>query len=109
MRLSEKYSNFTDVFDKDEADKLPKHSQHNLAIEIEKGKQLSFGSVYDKFLIKLGVLCDYVNVMLAKGFIWPSKSPSRAPVFFVPKKDRGLRLRWATTLLNYPSINGQRQ
>ena len=30
--------------------------------------------------------------MLVKGFIWPLKSPSGASVFFVPKKNRGLRL-----------------
>ena len=92
VRLLEKYSDFANVFDKDKADRQLKHSQHNLVIEIEKGKLPLFGPVYDKSLIKLGVFCDYVNIMLAKRFIWPSKSLSRAPVLFVPKKDKRLCL-----------------
>ena len=73
MRLPEKYSDFADVFDKDKADRLLKHSQHNLAIEIEEEKQSPFGLVYDKFLTKLRMFHDYVNIILAKGFIWPLK------------------------------------
>ena len=92
VRLLKKYFNFADVFDKNKADRLPKHSQHNLAIEIEEKKQALLGLVYDKSLIKLGVFCDYVNVMLVKKFIWPSKSPSRAPVLFVSKKNGRLHL-----------------
>ena len=45
--LSEKYSDFLDVFDKVRADKLPRHSEHNLAIEMEEGKQPPFGPTYD--------------------------------------------------------------
>lgn len=92
MRLPEKYFNFANVFDKNKTDRLPKHSQYNLAIKIKEEKQPSFGPVYDKSLIELGVLCDYINVMLAKKFIWPLKSPSETPVFFVPKKNGGLCL-----------------
>ena len=36
--LLEKYSNFSDIFDKVRADKLPCHSEHDLAIETEKVK-----------------------------------------------------------------------
>lgn len=36
--LSEKYSDFSDVFDKVDADKLLHHSEHDLAIGTEKGK-----------------------------------------------------------------------
>lgn len=92
MRLPEKYSDFANVFDKNKADRLPKHSQYNLAIKIKEEKQPSFRSVYDKSLTELRVLRDYINVMLAKKFIWPSKSPSEALAFFVPKKNRGLCL-----------------
>ena len=40
VKLLEKYSDFADVFDKDKTNRLPEHFQHNLAIEIEKKKQL---------------------------------------------------------------------
>ena len=92
MRLLEKYSNFADVFDKDNANRLPEYSQYNLAIEIEKRKQPFFGPVYDKSLTKLEVFCDYVNIILAKRFIQLLKFLSGASVFFVPKKDEKLRL-----------------
>ena len=36
--LLEKYSNFSDVFNKVHADKLPCYSKHGLAIETEEGK-----------------------------------------------------------------------
>ena len=38
------------------------------------------------------MLCEYINEILAKGFITPSKSPSGAFVFFTNKKNGGLRL-----------------
>ena len=90
--LPEKYSDFSDVFDKARADVLPQHSQHDLAIELEADKQPPFGPIYDLSRPELDVLCEYVNEMLAKGFITPSKSLSGAPVLFTNKKDGGLRL-----------------
>ena len=41
---------------------------------------------------KLEVLREYINEMLARGFIVPPKSPSGAPVLFTKKSDGGLRL-----------------
>src|ERR1700719_405650 len=42
--------------------------------------------------VELKMLKDYLDNMLEKGFIRPSKSPAGAPVLFVKKKDGGLRL-----------------
>lgn len=36
--LPEKYSNFSNIFDKVRVDKLPCYSEYDLAIKIEKGK-----------------------------------------------------------------------
>ena len=36
--LPKKYSDFSDVFDKVCADKLPRHSKHDLAIKMEESK-----------------------------------------------------------------------
>ena len=88
----EEYSNFADVFSKTNADILPEHSMHDLAIETEKGKIPSFGPVYNHLAIELQTLRDYINERLAKDFIIPSKSPSGAPMLFTKKKDGGLRL-----------------
>ena len=35
---------------------------------------------------------EFVKKQLRKGYIWPSKSPQMAPVFFVGKKDRKKRI-----------------
>ena len=38
------------------------------------------------------ILREYLKNALAKGWIRPSKSPSGAPILFVPKKDGSMRL-----------------
>ena len=86
------YANFADVFDKRGADVLPAHTHHDLAIETEDNKVLSFGPTYNHSRLKLEVLREYINEMLAKGFIVPSKSLSGAPVLFTKKNDGGLRM-----------------
>ena len=98
--LSKKYSNFSDVFDKVRVDKLPCHSENDLAIKTEKGKQPLFVPTYDHFQLELEVLCKYINKMLEKRFIVPSKLPARAPVLFTKKKDSGLCL-----YVDYRSLN----
>ena len=90
--LPEKYLDFSDIFDKAQADVLPQHSQHNLAIELEADKQPLFGLIYDFSRPELDVLHEYVNEMLAKRFITPFKSPLGASMFFTNKKSGGLRL-----------------
>ena len=82
----EEYLDFANVFSKTNADIFLKHSMHDLAIEIEKGKIPPFGPVYNHLGVELQTLRDYVNKMLAKGFIIPSKSLSGAPILFTKKK-----------------------
>ena len=98
--LPKKYLCFLDVFDKAQADVLPQHSQHNLAIELEADKQPLFGPIYDFSRLELDVLCEYVNEMLAKKFITPFKSFLEASVLFTNKKDGGLHL-----CIDYRSFN----
>lgn len=43
VTLPEKYSDFSDVFSKSEANKWPPHSAHDLAIEVSEGKISPFG------------------------------------------------------------------
>lgn len=84
VELSKKYSNFSNVFEKVHADKLPAYSEHDLAIKTEKDKRLPFGLVHDLSCLKLEVLHRYKE-MIAKRFIVPSKLPSKAPILFTKK------------------------
>ena len=84
--LSEKYFDFSDIFDKAKADKLPKHLHYDLTIELINDKQPLFGPIYNLFKTELEVIHEYMNEILAKKFIQPSKSPSKALVLFLPKK-----------------------
>ena len=90
--LPEKKSDFSDLFDKAKADKLPEPLRHDLAIKLINDKQPPFGPIYNLSRTEIKVIYEYINEMLAKGFIYPSKFLSKALVFFVPKKNSGLRL-----------------
>ena len=98
--LLEKYSDFSDVFDKVCADKLLRHSEHDLAIKTEEGKQPPFGPTYNHSQLELEVLRKYINKMLEKEFIIPSKLLTGASVLFTKKKDGGLCL-----CIDYKNLN----
>ena len=98
--LLEKYSDFSDVFDKVHADKLPCYSEHDLAIKTEEGKQPPFNPIYDHSQLELEILCKYINEMLEKEFIILSKLPAEVLVLFTKKKDGRLCL-----YVDYKSLN----
>ena len=86
------YANFADVFDKRGADVLLAHTHYDLAIETEDNKISFFGLTYNHSKLKLEVLREYINEMLAKRFIVLSKSFLGAPILFTKKSDGGLRM-----------------
>ncbi|KAJ1586167.1 hypothetical protein NDA11_003862 [Ustilago hordei] len=86
------YQHLWDVFDEVEADKLPHHTEHDLHLELMEDSRPPQGPLYLKGPKEMAELWKYLDENLVKGFIWPSKSPARSPVLFVPKKDGGLRL-----------------
>ena len=90
--LPVEYEDFADVFSKKNTDVLFEHSMHDLVMETEKGKQPLFSPVYNHLVVELQTLHEYINNMLAKGFIEPSKSAFGTLVLFTKKKDGGLRL-----------------
>ena len=98
--LLKKYSDFSDVFNKVCADKLLRHNEHNLVIETKKGKQPPFDPTYDHFQLELEVLRKYIDEMLEKEFIVPSKLPARVLILFTKKKNGGLYL-----CIDYKSLN----
>ena len=55
------------------------------AIELEKGRQLLFGSIYSLRLIKLETLKTYIKTNLVTGFICFFKLFARILIFFNQK------------------------
>ena len=90
--LPTKYSDFSDVFEKKNADQLPEHRHYDCPIDLQEGTNPPFGPIYGLSEPELVALRTYLDDNLQKGFIQPSKSPAGAPILFVKKKDGSLRL-----------------
>ena len=76
-----------------EADKLPPYMENNLQLELAGNSKPPQGPLYLKGPKEMAELRKYLDKNLAKGFIWPSKSPARSPVLFVHKRWRIVTLR----------------
>ena len=90
--LPARYHDFSDVFEKKNADRLPEHRLYDCPIDLQEGAHPPFGPIYGLAEPELEALREYLKENLAKGFIQPSKSPAGAPILFVKKKDGSLRL-----------------
>jgi len=90
--LSEEYREYRDVFSIQRAKSLPEHRPHDLTIQIENDKAPSLGPIYSLSTLKLQTLQEFLEENTKVGIIRPSKAPCGAPVLFVKKKDRSLRL-----------------
>jgi hypothetical protein len=74
------YAEFADVFEPKNAQKLPPHRpgvDHEIPL-VADAKPI-FGSIYNMSETELKLLKDYIDNMVAKGFIRPSKSPFGSP------------------------------
>ena len=87
-----KYNDFSDVFEKKNADRLPEHRPYDCPIDLKDGACPPFGPIYGLSEPELKALKIYIEENLAKGFIRHSKSPAGSPILFVKKKDGTLRL-----------------
>jgi hypothetical protein len=83
--ISQRFQQYIKVLGKELADKLPDHNPYNHAIDLKDGEQLPWGPIYPLNEMELQALQDYLNEMLELGKICPSKSPTAAPIIFVPK------------------------
>ena len=86
------YHEFTDLFSKKEANKLPVHRSYDHAIPLERRKAPPFGPIYKLSPAELEVVRTYITENLRKGFIHHSQSPCGAPTVFAKKADGTLRL-----------------
>uniref|UniRef100_A0A8C5PED6 Gypsy retrotransposon integrase-like protein 1 n=1 Tax=Leptobrachium leishanense TaxID=445787 RepID=A0A8C5PED6_9ANUR len=85
------YQDLHKVFEKKGADTLPPSRTYDCPIDLLPGAPIPHGRIYPLSEPELKTLKEYVEENLQKGFIRPSTSPAGAPIFFVGKKDGGLR------------------
>jgi hypothetical protein len=91
--IPETFQQYIKVLGKELADKLPHHKPYDHAIDLKDGEQLPWGPMYRLNETELEALWDDLKEMLELGKIRPSKSPTAAPIIFIPKAHgRGLRL-----------------
>lgn len=94
------YADFSDVFCKQLADRLPPHRPYDCPIDLLPNSKIPFGRVYPLSQPELQHLKTYLEENLQKGFIRPSTSPAGAGMFFVTNKDKTLR-----PIIGYRELN----
>jgi hypothetical protein len=94
------YHEFAKVFGEEEFKILPPHRPYNLAIDLKEGAKLHHGPLYSMIEQESQTLKKWINEELATGKIQRSESEAGAPVMFVKKADRSLRL-----VVNYQRLN----
>ena len=91
--LPPEYAEYADVFEEKNSEVLPPHRPNvDHEIPLVPGAKPVYGPIYNLSETELKVLREYIDKMLAKGFIRPSKSPFGSPILFVKKPDGSLRL-----------------
>jgi hypothetical protein len=78
---------YADVFSETAFDSLPERRKWDHAIELECEPSPGFCKVYPMTLTEEKEMDTFLEEVLATGRIRQSKSPLRAPVFFIKKKD----------------------
>ncbi|KAK3550724.1 hypothetical protein QTP70_003956 [Hemibagrus guttatus] len=85
------YAPFSDVFCPKRASKLPPHRPWDCAIDLLLGEPVPRGRIYPLSIPEEKAMEEYIKEALDQGYIRLSTSPNASRVFFVAKKDRGLR------------------
>jgi hypothetical protein len=99
--ILEEFQQYIKVLGKELTDKLLNHKPYDDTIDLKDGKQPPWGLMYPLNETELPALQDYLTEMLELGTFRPSKSPTAAPIIFVPKAHgRGLWL-----CVNYRGLN----
>jgi len=85
--VPEVYQDFFDVFSWEEAKNMPPHCEFDHKIHLENDQTPPHSHIYLLSGTELGLLREFLDDMLGKGFIRSSQSPAGAPVLFTKKKD----------------------
>ena len=104
------YRQFGKVFSEEESKRLPKHKNHDHAIDLDPSvdiNKLKPTRVYPLAPNELTELDNWLEDALSKGYIRKSSSPLSAPTFFVDKKDGKLRIIFDYRKLNSITIKNQ--
>ena len=108
IKIPAEYSDFADVISPDLASELSEHTRINdHAIELVKGQQPPYGSIYSLEPVELETLKAYIENNLANEFIRPSKLPAKAPILFDWKSDGFFQLCVNYRGLNYLTIKNR--
>src|SRR6266436_8095285 len=86
------YHDFRDVFSKEAFNELPPWKAWDHTIDLSPGTELPHSRTFPLSPAEQKELDDFLWENLVNGCIHPSKSPMRAPVFFIKKKDGSLHL-----------------
>ena len=91
--ISKEYKDYADVFSKQKAFKLSSECLRlNMNIQLRPDMTSLYESLYNLSEAELTVLCDYLKMNLATGFIQRSISPAEASILFTKKKNDSLHL-----------------
>ncbi len=99
-KLSSKYHEFLDVFDRAQSNKLPSHRSYDHKIELISDSTPPRCRVYRMFSVKLLKVKKYLNENLSKRFITSSQVPYFSSVLFALKANEDLRF-----CVNYRKLN----
>ena len=91
-RLPRVYWQYKELFLEEKAEMLALRRTFDHAIDLKEGATPPWGPIYPMSAYQLEELNKYLCKMLAEGKIVHSISPGGAPILFVPKPDRKLRL-----------------
>jgi len=90
--VPEKFHKWIKVFRKKQSERMPMRKLWDHAIDMKEGFMPRKGKVYPLSREEREEVREFEKEQLRKGYIWPSKSPQTAPVFFVGKKNGKKRM-----------------
>ena len=85
--VPDKFHKWIKVFGKKQLERMPTKKVWDHTIDMKERFVLRKGKVYLLSREEREKVREFIKEQLRKGYIWPSKSPQTAPVFFVKKKD----------------------
>ncbi|RKK26514.1 hypothetical protein BFJ67_g16608 [Fusarium oxysporum f. sp. cepae] len=95
------YRIYEKLFQEELDTKLPQHMDYDIEIVLKDGKNPKLFPIYNLSRDELDTLREWINDMLRKGYIRPSRSSAGYPVMFVPKPNSNkLRL-----VVDYRQLN----